>query len=111
VPRHLLDASVFCMPTRIEPFGIAPLEAMARRLPVVATRVGALPDFVEENQSGFLVQDGDSHALADALSRLLDNPEMCRRFGQRGHEIFRSRYTWEAVSDRLRAEILPLIAL
>lgn len=99
------NASVFCLPTHLEPFGIAFLEAMKARLPIVATRVGAIPDFVEEGENGWLVEPGDITGLADALLHLLMNPGTARRFGQRSYEIIEERYSWEAVGERFRKHI------
>lgn len=99
------SASVFCLPTRLEPFGIAFLEAMKARLPIVATRVGAIPDFVEEGKNGWLVEPGDITGLADALLKALLNPNLARKFGKRSYEMIEERYTWESVGERLRQHI------
>jgi glycosyltransferase involved in cell wall biosynthesis len=105
VKARLMRASVFCLPTRIEPFGIAAVEAFTHKLPVVATEIGAMPGLVRHGESGMLVPPDDPQALAAALLDLLRDPEKCRRFGERGHEIVVERYTWEAVSARLREHI------
>jgi len=111
VPPHELsrlyaESSVFCLPTRREPFGIAFVEAMMHRLPVVGTRVGAVPDMVEEGVNGYLVEPEQPDALATALCRLLAAPETCREFGQRGYEKAIQRYTWQKTGERIRARIL-----
>lgn len=102
-------ASIFCVPTRHEPFGIVFLEAMMHRLPIVATQVGALPDMVEEGVTGYLVSPGDADALAQRLIDLLGDPARCKRLGAAGYERAADRYTWAAVGARMRARILPLI--
>ena len=99
-------SSVFCMPTRLEPFGIAFLEAMLHRLPVVATTEGALPDMVQEGVTGRLVTPGDASQLAAALIDVLGDAERCRRLGEAGYALASERYTWKAVGRRMRAEIL-----
>lgn len=60
------------------------VEAMAMGLPVVSTRVSGIPELVSEGLNGFLVQPRDPVALADALERLLQDPELRHRFGQAG---------------------------
>jgi glycosyltransferase involved in cell wall biosynthesis len=80
--RYYQNASVFCLPTHLEPFGIVFVEAMTTRLPIVATRVGAIPDFVEEGKNGWLLPPGDVPGIAAALLRLLENPALCRKFGE-----------------------------
>jgi len=109
VRRQYARASIFCLPTRIEPFGIAPLEAMMQKLPVVVTRVGALPDFVQDGVNGRLVPPDDVGALAGALMELLGAPEVCRRFGEAGHALVSERYHWEAVGRRIRQVIQSVV--
>lgn len=103
--QYYQRASVFCLPTYREPFGIVFLEAMKARLPIVGTRVGAIPDFVEEGKNGWLVQPGDIDGLANALLRLLQNPRTAREFGERSHQLIEERYSWEAVGKRMHEAI------
>lgn len=69
------QASVFCLPTRHDPCGFVLAEALAYGLPIVATRVGALPDMVTDGVNGFLVPPRDASAVADALSSVLADEE------------------------------------
>ncbi len=102
-------ASVFSLPTRIEPFGIVFIESMLYRIPVVAPRMGALPDFVEDEKSGRLVAPNDVNALAAALIDLLDHPEKCEKIGNAGYEAVKDRYTWEAVGAKIRENLLAAL--
>jgi glycosyltransferase involved in cell wall biosynthesis len=104
--RYYNESSVFCLPTKREPFGIAFVEAMTHRLPIVATRVGAVPDMVEDGVNGFLVEPGTAEPLAKALCRLLDSPQLCQQFGRRSYEKAMERYTWEGTGQRIRKRIL-----
>ncbi|NLF32892.1 MAG: glycosyltransferase family 4 protein [Planctomycetes bacterium] len=94
VGRHLAEAAVFCMPSYREPFGIAYLEAMQAALPVVAWRLGATPDFVLDERTGYTVPAGDVDALTDRLDRLLADPGICERMGRRGRALVQRAYTW-----------------
>lgn len=67
-----------------EAFGLAALEPMAHGIPVVASRVGGLPEVVVHEETGLLVPPGDEDALAGALRRLLAEPETRRKFGENG---------------------------
>lgn len=101
VHRYYEHADVFCLPTRHEPFGVAFVEALHHALPIVATRIGAVPDLVEHGTNGFLVQVDDVTGLAAHLARLLDDPALRRRMGQAGERRARNHYTWSAVADRI----------
>jgi glycosyltransferase involved in cell wall biosynthesis len=84
-PRAWLErADVFAHTSRWEGFGIVLLEAMLARLPVVATRVSAVPEIVADGETGLLVDAGDATAVADALTALLENPAQRRSLGQAG---------------------------
>jgi glycosyltransferase involved in cell wall biosynthesis len=61
---------------------MAVIEAMAARLPVVATAVGGVPELVVDGETGLLTPPGDAAALAAALAALADHPETRRRFGE-----------------------------
>jgi glycosyltransferase involved in cell wall biosynthesis len=82
--EEYVNASVFCLPSAQEGFGIAFLEAMAAELPVVACRVAAVPEVVLEGATGLLVPPRDPGALAEALERLIRDPALARRLGREG---------------------------
>jgi glycosyltransferase involved in cell wall biosynthesis len=98
---HYRRAAVFCMPTQNEPFGVVFLEAFEHRLPVIATKIGAVPEVVQEGVSGYMVETQDVDALADRLYRLLASPELCKQFGEAGHAHMRARYTWQSTGRRI----------
>lgn len=105
VNRYFEQASVFCLPTKREPFGVVFVEAMHHRLPIVATDIGALPDMVEEDQNGYLVECVDIDLLAQRLSHLIGDPARCKAFGEHGYQVAAEKYTWNKVADRIQHEI------
>jgi len=80
----LADSKIFVMPSEYEGFPMAILEAMAAGLPVVATRVGGLPEVVQHGLTGFLVERGGSEELAGAVATLLNHEDMAQDFGKQG---------------------------
>lgn len=95
VAEEFSRASVFCLPTRREPFGIVFVEALTFGVPVVATAIGAVPDVVQDGETGLLVAPGDVAGLAKALRTLLADPALGRRMGREGHRRVGRRYTWK----------------
>jgi glycosyltransferase involved in cell wall biosynthesis len=98
-------ASLFVMPSRYEPFGIAPLEAMAYEVPALVTNRWALKEMVTPGETGDLVDVGDVAGLADKLDALLADPDALARMGKAGREKVLAYYTWDKVVDRLLAAL------
>jgi len=73
-------------------------QAMAAAKPVVATRVGSVPEMVNDGESGFVVESEDETAMAERMRTLLEDQELCLRMGARGHELALGRFNPEAVA-------------
>ncbi len=86
IPEILAGADVMLMTSLSEAHSVSLLEGMAARLPVVATRVGGIPETVVDAQTGFLAPAGDVERLAGSLLRLLSDAELRRRMGRAGCE-------------------------
>ncbi len=110
VVRHYERATIFCMPSRGDAFGIVYLEAFLNALPVVAPNIGAPPDFVRDGVNGFLVEPDDIEALADRLEHLVARPKLCLEFGLDGRRVVLDYYTWDLVGERLHEEIEASLA-
>jgi glycosyltransferase involved in cell wall biosynthesis len=89
---------------------VSAIEALAAGRPVVATRVGGLPDVVREGEDGFLVLPGDVDELADRLERLAADEELRRRMGEAGRERVLPRYSVERLIDDVDALYRSLLA-
>jgi len=97
IAEYLGVSDIFLLPSELESFGLAALEAQACELPVIATRIGGIPEVVNDGESGFLSDIGDVEKMsADAL-KLLTNDEMRRAFGARGREISVQRYSTDVI--------------
>jgi glycosyltransferase involved in cell wall biosynthesis len=78
---------IFVLPSLNEGMGRVLVEAMAAGKPVVASRVGGIPDLVRHGETGYLVPPADEEALANGIKKLLNNPEKAKLMGQQGREI------------------------
>jgi glycosyltransferase involved in cell wall biosynthesis len=90
---------VFALPSLEEGFGISALEAMAAGLPVVASRVGGIPELVLDGITGCLVPAGDPAAIAAALSGLLADPQRRREMGRKGRERVKTKFSVAHMAD------------
>ncbi|MBT9151423.1 MAG: D-inositol 3-phosphate glycosyltransferase [candidate division WS2 bacterium] len=98
-PFYYNAADVFCLPsTSTESFGIVNLEAMTCGVPIVASKIGGVPDVVKDGENGLLVQPKDYEALADAIIYLLENEDERERMGKNGREKVES-YSWERIAE------------
>lgn len=97
IADYLSVADVFLMTSETESFGLAALEAMACEVPVIATRVGGLPEVVREGETGYLVPLGDIQAMADRAGELFDNENFRIKMGQRARVIAVEQFTTERV--------------
>lgn len=98
-------ATIACVPSLYEGFGLPAGEAMACEVPVVATTGGALPEVVgRDGKAGLLVEPKSGEKLAGAIAELLDAPERRRAMGEAGRARVESLFTWRRAAER-RVEI------
>ena len=90
-------ADAFLLPSELESFGLAALEAQACEAPVVATRIGGIPEVVNDGESGFLSDIGDIDKMAKDTLRLLADEDLRRSFGKKGRELAVQRYSTEKI--------------
>ena len=92
IPHYLGVADVFLLPSELESFGLAALEAQACEVPVIATRIGGIPEVVSEGETGYLSDVGDVEKMSEDTLRLLKDEELRRAFGEKGRELAIQRY-------------------
>ena len=102
-PEYLRIADVFVRPSRSEGLGNAFLEAMACGVPIVATPVGGIVDFLEDGETGIACPPDEPDALAGAILRLLRDPELARRLSAQARKLVVERYGWDRIADEMDA--------
>jgi glycosyltransferase involved in cell wall biosynthesis len=95
----LCAANVFVLPSYVEGFGLAMVEAMACGRPVVITSGSHMKDAVEDAEAG-LVVDVSVDGLERALIRLLDDPQLCATMGRNGRSLVEAQFSWDRVAER-----------
>lgn len=93
IADYLGVSDIFLLPSELESFGLAALEAQACEVPVIATRIGGIPEVINDGESGFLSDIGDIEKMSADTLKLLRNEDMRRSFGERGRELAVQRYS------------------
>jgi phosphatidyl-myo-inositol dimannoside synthase len=113
LPAYHAMADVFAMPCRtrgagldVEGLGIVYLEASASGVPVVAGRSGGAPESVQEGRTGFVVDGRSTDQIAEAISRILKDPDLAARMGTAGRRWAVERWRWQIHTARLAAMLM-----
>jgi glycosyltransferase involved in cell wall biosynthesis len=94
-------SSIGIFPSRIESFGLSVVEAMATGLPVIAARGGAVPENIEDGATGTLVPVNNSNALAEAITRALENPKSAETMAKAAKSVVEQKFSWDRAADSM----------
>lgn len=97
--RKMHEANVFVLPSRFEPFGISLLEAMASEIPVVASRVGGVPEIVQEGVTGLLFEPENDESLSDRVEQVLTNESYGSELARNAFSSLH-KYSWRTIAKR-----------
>jgi glycosyltransferase involved in cell wall biosynthesis len=103
------EARIFALPSQYEAFGLVLLESLAQGTPVIASRVGGIPEFIEDGKAGRLIPPEDATALAGAFQELWNDEATRARWGAYGRERVVPRYQWDRVVDQLQGVYADVI--
>jgi L-malate glycosyltransferase len=97
VPQYMANFALFVMPSIYdsETFGVSAIEAQAMKVPVIASRIGGIPEALVDGVTGLLVPPRDERALADAIVKLIQNPGLRLRMGESGRCFVSKHFDWE----------------
>ncbi len=98
LPKYLKLAHIFARPSRSEGLGTAFLEAMVAGLPVIATSVGGIPDFLKDRETGLLVSKDNPQALAYAIEELIKNDTLRNHVVAKAKEMVQKHYDWDMIA-------------
>jgi glycosyltransferase involved in cell wall biosynthesis len=92
VAAHMAEADMLVLPSFAEGVPVVLMEAMAAGLPTIASRVAGVSELVHDEETGFVIPPGDLETLANRLSRLMSNPNLCRNMGASGRAVVEADY-------------------
>ncbi|MGQ9730197.1 MAG: glycosyltransferase [Candidatus Zipacnadales bacterium] len=99
IPRILQALDLYVQPSLTEGLPLAVVEAAAAGLPIIATEVGGIPEIITHDHDGLLVPPGNSQALAEAIQRLIDNPDQARKLGENARRTAFERFSAEKMAQ------------
>ncbi len=102
MPKYLSICDIFIRPSRSEGFGNSFIEAMAARLPVIATPVGGIPDFIDDKETGLFCSVDNPQSIAGAVKALLDDKVLRERIVEKAYARVVERYSWEHVAEEMK---------
>jgi glycosyltransferase involved in cell wall biosynthesis len=91
----LRQSDVLVLPTSKESFGMVLIEAMAQGTPVIATKVGGIPDIISDGHDGFLIPPGDINEISKAIIKILKDARLAKIMGENGQKKVKENYLWE----------------
>ncbi len=101
VPKYYSAADVFVLPSPYEPFGIVMLEAMACKVPIVATKFGGPAEVLQDGYDGFLVDPKDSREMGRKIAFLLKDEQLRRVFVDRAYKKVMEKYSWSSIAQEM----------
>jgi len=101
LPECYANADIYINPSYYESFGMSIIEAMAAGLPVVATRVGAVPDLISDGRNGLLVDAADPSAIADTVSKLFNSDTLRNSIASLSREMVHKQFSYDMICSAL----------
>lgn len=98
VREYLSEIDIYALVSGMDMSPLTLQEAQLMRKPVVATRVGGIPEIMMENKTGFLVEKGDAEGWIDTLSLLINDQKLARQMGEAGRKFVEDKFNWEKIT-------------
>jgi glycosyltransferase involved in cell wall biosynthesis len=109
IPMYLSEADIFVRPSLSEGMGNSFIEAMAAGLPVIATPVGGIPDFLADGETGVFCKPGDPQSLAAAVERLRGDAALRGKLTTNALHMVRERYDWDLIAEKLKTQVFAKV--
>jgi glycosyltransferase involved in cell wall biosynthesis len=111
VITYLHDSDIFVRPSRSEGLGNSFIEAMAAGIPVIATRVGGIPDFLIDRETGLFCEVNNPKSIAEKVMEYYRDPGLKSKIVRQAREMVEKRYDWDLIAKRMKVEIFDTVEL
>ena len=101
LPLLYSASDIFVLPAIYENFPFAILEAQSTGLPVISTNVGGIPEFLVDNQNGFVIEPKDSKQLTQKMLTLLQDTKLAREMGDHGRKLIEEKFDWRLITAQV----------
>jgi glycosyltransferase involved in cell wall biosynthesis len=109
IPKYFAICDIFVRPSRSEGFGNSFIEAMAARLPVIATPVGGIPDFLDDKVTGIFCAPDNPKSLSLSVRMLLENPKLKDYIVQNAFRRVSEEYSWDLIASQMKERVFNKI--
>ncbi len=103
------NADLFVLPSRLETWGDVLLEAMAQAVPCIGVSADAMPEIIEDGQTGYIVCPEDPQAFANAIEKMITDPQKCRQMGNQAYQHLKQNFTWQATVQKMLPHLQSFI--
>ena len=100
VREFLTEIDVYALPTGMDTTPLSCREAMAMQNPVVATKVGGIPEMIYDNETGFLIDEGDYNKWIEKLSLLINDKELSQKIGDKARQLIIEKFNWDILAKQ-----------
>ena len=109
VYEYLTVADIFVRPSRSEGLGSSFLEAMGAGLPIIGTKMGGIPDFLKDGETGLFCKVDDPKDLAEKIKKLMMDEDLARRIAENGRRLVLEKYDWNDIAQRMEEIFAKLL--
>jgi glycosyltransferase involved in cell wall biosynthesis len=109
IPSYFSVSDIFIRPSRSEGFGNSFIEAMAARLPVIATPVGGIPDFLDDRETGIFCSPDNPKSIALAVTLLMNDKNMAVHVAEQAYKRVVENYSWDTIARFMKTEVFDKI--
>lgn len=109
ISKYLHRADIFVRPSLSEGMGNSFIEAMAAGLPVIATPVGGIPDFLKDGETGLFCRVNDPRSIAEQVERLMNDTNLRQKLVENGQQLVKDKYDWNLIASEMKEKIFDKV--